>query len=260
MVKFIKTVKYLNFNFQILYINLKESKERNKLLKNSLSKLKFPKHKIRRIEGIRIKNLSNKTKFKNLNKGEIGCFKAHINCLKKAAKSKIPSLILEDDALITKKNIKFITDFLQLNNSNNYLLFLSSWRPNMTKRYYKNNKFLQNMYLKMNAKKVMSINKNSIYHIKNNNIINFISPMWFISGATGYLISPNCAKKLLKLINNEKEINLNFDVYTSSQSKKINILIPDRNIIKDRKVKSVVGNSKRNLGNMCNKLGICIKF
>ena len=165
--------------------------------------------------------------------------------------------------LKTKKNIKFINDFLQIvnyKNLNNYLLFLSSWRPNMAKRYYKNNKLLQNMYLKMNTKKVMSINKNSIYHIKNNNIINFISPMWFISGATGYLISPKCAKKLLKLINSEKEINLNFDVYTSSQSKKINILIPDKNIIKDRKGKSVVGNSNRNLGNMCNKLGICIQF
>jgi len=62
------------------------------------------------------------------------------------------------------------------------------------------------------------------------------------------------------IINNEKEINLNFDVYTSSQSKKINILIPDKNIIKDRKGKSVVGNSNRNLGNICNKLGICIQF
>lgn len=106
----------------------------------------------------------------------------------------------------------------------------------------------------------MSINKNSIYHIKNNNIINFISPMWFISGASGYLINSESAKKLLKLINSEKEINLNFDVYTSSQSRKINILIPDKNIIKDRKSKSVVGNSNRNLGNMCNKVGICIRF
>lgn len=96
-------------------------------------------------------------------------------------------------------------------NSNNYLLFLSSWRPNMVKRYYKNNMFLQNIYLSTNSRKVMSINKN-------------------------------------------------FDIYTSSQSKKINILIPDKNIINERKTKTIVGQSTRNLGNMCNKLGICIQF
>ena len=238
MVKYIKTTKYLNLNinFQILYINLKESKERNKVLKKNLNKINFPKNKIKRVEGIRIKNLTKKikNKFKNLNKAEIGCFKAHINTLKKVSKLKTnePVLILEDDAILTKSCIKFIEKFIKLD-SDFDILFLSSWNRGNYKKYYNNNNILKNIIMENNSTKFSKLNKIELRKLNNGTLANFWIPMWYLAGMTGYLVNKKAASKILNIYNKDRMIDVGIDTYLSILCKKLNIYITNKRVISE---------------------------
>ena len=77
---------------KILYINLKNRKDRKKQINKELEKMNIPKEKIIRINAVYDK--------KN---GHIGCAKSHIKALRKAKELKLPNVvIMEDDFIFTK--------------------------------------------------------------------------------------------------------------------------------------------------------------
>lgn len=253
-------VKYIQPSFNIFYINLEESKDRNRVIKSNFKKINFPKKKIKRINGIKIKNLTKKikTKFKNLSKAEIGCFKAHINALKNVSKLKTNEsvLILEDDAILTKSCINFIQKFIKLN-SNFDILFLSNWNRGNFKKYYKNNKILKNIIMENNSTKFTKLNKIELRKLNNGTLANFWIPMWYLAGMTGYLVNKKSATKILNIYNKDKIIDVGIDTYLSRLCKKLNIYITDKRIISElprKNHKSTIGSWNRGLP--CNKLGL----
>ena len=107
-----------------------------------------------------------------LHLSEIACYKSHRNAWKITSSSNNPSLILEDDALISNELPKLIQDIISLKNAD-YI--------NLENR---------------NRKKIVS--KKKTYF---NGVFSFLKLYHDSTGAAGYILYPNGARKLLNFEN-----------------------------------------------------------